>query len=159
MGKSRVATIILFGGFLVISSAGLNQARAEVSEEMQVARRQELAQKANQALESKEWIVGLTTTTKQGKRIVSGNDVFTFREGKIKSSNLSAQGFNESNFTLTVNDDGVAIIETMQVRNTKDGRDLTFIRAELNGNVLGGVISIRPQKVQRTIYTFSSQMP
>ena len=109
---------------------------------------------AKAALDSQEWTVHLSLAN--GRRPKDSTDVLTFKEGKVTSKNLLAQGYPESNYTLSVTGDGVAVWETMQV-NEKVG--LAFLRGELHGMMMKGAISMQPQKGEKSTLYFSSEIP
>jgi len=66
--------------------------------------------KAN--LDNSEWEIRLTSSV--SKEII--NDILTFKNGKVVSSNLSTLGFPESNYSITAKDDGSMVWETIQTR-------------------------------------------
>lgn len=115
--------------------------------------RAQLAEKAKQTLGNQEWTVYVTST---GKKAVTETDVFTFSEGKVVSANLSAQGYKKSNLNVGVQDDGIIIWETMQVNANND---LAFLKGEISGNNLKGVISMQPVKGAKTVFNFSTSLP
>ena len=127
---------------------------AEHNLSAQDIRNNEALENAKITLASKEWEVYLSMAN--GKRSKSPTDVLTFKDGKVASKDLVAQGYAESNFTLSINGDGVAVWETMQV-NEKVG--LAFLRGELQGTVMRGAISMQPQKGEKSTLYFNSEAP
>lgn len=114
----------------------------------------QVLENAKAALTGQEWTVYLSLAN--GRRPKDSTDVLTFKEGKVSSKNLVAEGYPESNYTLSVTGDGVAVWETMQV-NEKVG--LAFLRGELHGTMMRGAISMQPQKGEKSTLYFSSEAP
>jgi hypothetical protein len=113
--------------------------------------------KARQTLKSQEWTIYLVPLelSKKEKPTVE-TDILTFTDMKVKSQNLSAKGYGESNYSLRVQEDGTATWETMQVN---ENEDLVFLRGDLKGNQMTGIISMQPKKGTRRDYSFSTTMP
>jgi len=112
-------------------------------------------EKAKETLISQEWLVYVMPAAGKRSRGME-EDTMIFKDGKISSKNLLAKGYPESNFTLKMQDEYTAVFETMQV-NEKEG--IAFIRGELNGSVLKGVISMQPKKGEKEAMNFSSEKP
>jgi len=113
--------------------------------------------KARQTLKSQEWTIYLVPleVSKKEKPTME-TDILTFTDMKVKSQNLSAKGYGESNYSLHMQEDGTAVWETMQVN---ENEDLVFLRGDLKGNQMTGVISMQPKKGARRDYSFSTAMP
>lgn len=112
--------------------------------------RKKAEEKVRGILFSKEWTISLTETT--AKKPKTEIDVLNFKEGKFNSKNLSASGFPASNFTVTVQDDGTAVWETMQ---TAEKGDMASWRGEIQNDSMRGILSKRFLKGQAQDYYFS----
>ena len=122
----------------------------------EVARRQAM-QKAQDALNSKEWTIYLVPSgVSAGKGLRMQTDILTFKGIRIASKNLISRGYNDSNFTLSIAPDGTAIWETMQ-RNEKE--DLVFWRGELRGDTMTGVVGMHPKSGAVEEYSFTTNIP
>lgn len=134
-----------------------NQAGAGKSEDAIAQQRKAAEEKARRMLKSKEWGVYVTLESGKGK---TEADVITFTaEGKVSSKNLLAQGYGDSNFRLTVQDDGIAVWETMKVDKDKN---FAFVRGELRGSEMTGSIFMKSAAgVGSTYYygTMQAQVP
>ena len=86
----------------------------------------------------------------QGKK--SPKDTVTFEDGKVSSARLSKAGYGQSNYTLTIGDDGVAVWETMQ---SQDGKGVVFWRGELHGSAMRGIVSEHPTEGENNDWSFS----
>ncbi len=65
-------------------------------------------------------------------------DVVSYEHGRLKSKAFAVEGYSESNLTVTIEDDGKAIWETMQSHATKGP---IFWRGELAEKAVNGVLS------------------
>jgi len=65
-------------------------------------------------------------------------DVVSYEHGRLKSKAFATEGYSESNLTVTIEDDGKAIWETMQSHTTKGP---IFWRGELAEKTVTGVLS------------------
>ncbi|MCM8792844.1 MAG: hypothetical protein NC826_06900 [Candidatus Omnitrophica bacterium] len=130
---------------------------AQTQEEAKKAYLKGLELKARQTLTSQEWtvyVVPLEITKKETPKMET--DVLSFTDTKVRSQNLSQRGYAESNYSLRIQDDGTAVWETMQVN---ENGDLAFLRGDLKGNEMTGIISMQPQKGSRRDYSFFTTMP
>ena len=78
-------------------------------------------------------------------------DTLTFQDRQILSKLLSKDGYLGSNYTLTVQEDGSAIWETMQ---TKESGGVVFWRAEIQGDAMQGVLSKQPAEGATEEFSF-----
>ena len=115
----------------------------------------EMTEKAKETLTSKEWMVYLTYKEAKPKAAAT-TDVLTFVGSKVASENLMDKEFSKSNYALTVQDDGSAVWETMQVNPSGDK---AFLRGELRGEAISGVIVLNPSKGAKLTIYFSSVTP
>ncbi len=116
--------------------------------------RNQAMEKAKETLAGQEWTVYLTAADGRGRGYET--DVFTFKDGKINSQSLAKRGYAESNFSLTAQDDGLVIWETMKV-NEEDG--IVFLRGELRETMMKGVVSMQPKKGEKRSQYFSTVKP
>lgn len=146
--------IVVLAFALIVSSGGLVIAADKTASpaSMSDATRNQLAAQAKNKLESRQWEVYVTSS---GKKAAAETDVFTFAEGKVTSQNLSAQGYKKSNLNVGIQDDGTTVWETMQVNANND---LVFLRGELYGNIMKGVISMQPVKGAKTVFNFTNAL-
>jgi hypothetical protein len=75
-------------------------------------------------LENTSWNIELISSAKEGTKSI---DVLTFKDNQLLSRNFSARGFNPTNYTLTMGDDGTIVLETMQ---TSEKEGTVFWRGE-----------------------------
>lgn len=135
-------------------------ARIEVQKQ-EAARQEELAQKrkaaeqsARLALSSKEWTVYVSPESGKGR---TETDVLAFTvEGQVSAKNISAKGYNASNFRLTIQDDGLAVWETMQVDKDKN---VVFLRGNLKGDEMAGSFFFKPVKGDPSTYLYTTVVP
>ncbi|MFA5157428.1 MAG: hypothetical protein WC532_08635 [Candidatus Omnitrophota bacterium] len=150
MKKAGIAILALG---LAISFCGLSMAaeKAKGMAGMSDAAKAQLVDQTKQALNSREWEVYMLIPA--GKKTVTEPDVFTFANGKVSSRNLTAQGYKESNVNVGLQDDGTPVWETMQV---DANNNIAFIRAEVSGSNMKGVISKQPVKGAKTTMHFTT---
>ncbi|MDD5255232.1 MAG: hypothetical protein PHR11_04170 [Candidatus Omnitrophica bacterium] len=153
------AAVIFAAGMTAVAyaAAAKPQEKQDDAAVQEIIKKQAM-QKARDELNSHEWMVYVTPAPENaGKRITVEEDVLTFSgEGKVVSRELLAKGYPESNYTLSLQEGGVAVWETMQV-NESEG--LVFFRGELKDGVLTGVMSKQPQKGSKATYYFTTVKP
>jgi hypothetical protein len=83
-------------------------------------------------------------------------DIVQFQGPQITSEQLSKAGFSSSNFTLTVQDDGTAVWETMQ---SKEGGELAFWKGEVaaTAQTMQGVLSRQKAPGQSEDFAFAAK--
>ncbi|MFH1640379.1 MAG: hypothetical protein ABIA66_00275 [Candidatus Omnitrophota bacterium] len=154
----RICACILVLGFL----AGLPGLTFAAKKTKEVASSPSLTPQQRQAIETsaleqfnaQTWTIYLTAQGVKKPRVET--DVLTFTGSTVVSQNLSSQGYSGSNFTLSVQDDGNAVFETVQ---RTEGGDLALWRGTLAGNKIVGILNLRPQGKVPAIYSFTSLMP
>lgn len=89
------------------------------------------------ALNNSTWSVSFTGELPKG---MATTDALTFKDNQFSSGLFIAQGFGPTNFSLTMQDDGVMVFETMQ---TSSEAGTLFWRGELgsDGKTLKGMFS------------------
>ena len=146
-----IGLVVTFAGsgVFVMAQATKQAAAAQVAAAQavspQVSKIKELEAAARAMLKGREWVVTLSPSNEK--------DTFTFTDMTVKSQNLSAKGYNESNYGLTIQPDGSATWETMQ---TNKDKDIVFLRGDLKGSVMTGIVSTQPKKAARAIYSFTT---
>ncbi len=104
-------------------------------------------------LSGTKWLIELTPISGGGK-VKPAKDSVTFDATKIGSEHLVKQGYPQSNYTLTISEDGTAVWETMQ---TKEGEGVAFWRGEFHGELMRGVLSKHPLKGDPEDFSFSGR--
>ncbi len=107
-------------------------------------------EKKKAELNGAEWTVEMRPMTGKGK---PETDVITFSDGKVSSKKLSGLGYEASNFTVRLEEDGTVIWETMQV-SEKDGT--AFWRGDVKDGAMRGVLSKRDKKNNPVDFNFRS---
>lgn len=116
-------------------------------------KRQEETKLAKEKLGRQEWKIYLTSLA---DRKAMGSDTLVFSEGKITAKELASKGYQPSSCTITTQEDGVIIWETMQV---SENGDRVFWRGELNNNLMQGIISMQPKEGKNQDISFSTVAP
>ncbi len=99
------------------------------------------------------WEVELVSEEPDGT-IKAIHDKIRFTGKSFESSYFTSQGFSRSNYTVTLNNNGVITWETIQ-RN--DRGELVSWRGDWQGNKMEGVMSYRPVESQPQDFSFMSQ--
>lgn len=119
---------------------------------MRVAR-----EKKKEALNNTQWDIVVSSLSGKGS---SQKDTLIFKENKFLSENFNKLGFGASNFTLTVEDAGSSVVETMQ-SSEKEG--MVFWRVEVDAPVaiVKGVISrqLSGNKTEDFSFTSTAKKP
>ena len=121
-----------------------------VSPEELAARRQAMMEETQKALKAQEWTVYVSP---RGGRGAIETDILTFTDETVTSKNLDAKGYPTSNFGMSVQDNGTVSWETMKTAATKDK---AFLRGDLKGGVMTGVIFMKPVKGATSTYIFTT---
>lgn len=140
---------------LVYTADARKPEQEETSIDLKEELRKAAEREARETLKMKEWEIYLTPQ-EAPKRVKNETNVLTFSDGKVASKNLSDKGYNTSNFSLTIQDDGLAVWETMQA---DVDRNLAFWRGELRENVMRGTLFLSPQKGDKITYSFTTVKP
>ncbi len=115
--------------------------------------RREYASKATLSkLDGTEWAIEVKPMTKAAQA-GAALDKIQFSEGKVASKGMLSQGFTETNYTLTAQDDGTLVWETMQ-QNTSG--DTVFWRGEEREGRMKGTVSRRPAAGSPQDFVFTS---
>lgn len=153
----RICAFILVLGFLTalpsLSWAAKKTKAVEPPPGLTAQQRQAMETSALEKFNAQAWTIYLTAQGVKKPRVET--DVLTFSGSTVTSQNLSSLGYSGSNFTLTVQEDGNAVFETVQ--RTEAG-DLALWKGTLAGNKIVGILNLRPEGKVPTIYSFTSLM-
>jgi hypothetical protein len=110
------------------------------------------AQRKLSELNNTEWAIDLTSMTAKGKK---ETDIVSFKNNQVVIAGFAKKGFPTTNFTLTVQEDGTVIWETMQ---TSEKSGIAFWRGELDAKmqVMRGVVSWQIDPNKKQDYSFAS---
>lgn len=154
--KKLTVIVVAFIFSLAISFAGATQCLAEKSltkeEEARAALRKKVLEKKEE-LNGTSWAVEIKSQTGRGDFM--GSDTLTFQNEKFRSATGEKNGFGATNYTLTVQEEGPTIWETMQ---TGKKGEIAFWRGEWKDDVMTGVISRQLEKGNEEYYFSSSSM-
>ncbi len=103
-------------------------------------------------LNNNQWDVDITPLSGKGAKLT---DVLVFRDNKFSSDYFSKMGFAPSNFTVTIQDDGSVVVETMQ-SGEKEG--IIFWRLELDKDLASckGILSRQLADNKTEDFSFAS---
>jgi hypothetical protein len=112
----------------------------------------EAAKKKMAQLNNTEWQIEMTPISGKGKKEA---EVISFKDSKVTASSFSKKGFPATNISLTIQDDGTVIWETMQ---TSEKAGICFWRGELDKAVMTmrGVLSHKIDDKSKMDYSFLS---
>ena len=102
-------------------------------------------------LNGSSWSVKIDSQSKKGALL--GEDTLNFQNDKFSSESSNKIGYTPTNYTLTVQEAGPTIWETMQT--SKKG-EVCFWRGEWKDNVMTGIISRQLEKGAEEYYFTSS---
>jgi hypothetical protein len=130
--------------------APISQTDKARSEELKAKKAQ--AQRKLGELNNTEWAIDLTLMTAKGKK---ETDVISFKNNQVSVAGFAKKGFPTTNFTLTVQEDGTLIWETMQ---TSEKSGIAFWRGELDPKMqtMRGVVSHQIDPNKKQDYSFVS---
>ena len=139
---SKYRLFIVTSSFLMILVAGLGGIyfyyTATKTEQANIQEMVAGAIRRAEDLEATEWEIKLTPMT-GGQQVA---DTLSFTQGQFVSGKLNTSGFGTSNYSLTIEDSGKLIWETMQT-----GPDGTATwRGEIEGNKMTGILSLRTEE-------------
>lgn len=111
-----------------------------------------IAQKKLNELNNTEWAIELSSMATKGKKEA---DTITFKDNQVSIASFVKKGFPTTNFTLTMQEDGLVIWETMQ---TSEKSGIAFWRGELDSKLqtMRGVVSHQIDKKSKQDYSFVS---
>jgi hypothetical protein len=103
-----------------------------------LAAKRALIERKRKELNNTEWDIELNASSGKEKKI---SDVLAFANNQVSCAGYVKKGFPVTNYTITVQDDGSLIIETMQ---TSEKSGTAFWRCELDPalQIMRGVLSL-----------------
>lgn len=112
-----------------------------------------LRQKKREQLDNSLWDIDINTMSGKEK---PKKDALIFEGNKVSSDKFAKEGFAPTNYTLTVQGDGVTVWETMQ---TAANGQIIFWRGEIEPKMtsMRGVISKHVSNEKTEDYSFVSQ--
>ncbi len=118
----------------------------------EIKQRRALVQRKRKQMENIEWTISVNLLSGKGKK---QTDTLTFSNNQVVSANLTQEGFPATNYSLTVQDNGVLIWETMQ---TSANGSITFWRGEVDASIqeMRGVLSRHVDDATSQDYSFIS---
>jgi hypothetical protein len=111
------------------------------------AKMQEELQAKKAELNGHEWEVKLTSGSKQ-----VGTDTLVFKDMKFESKEMTGKGFNTTNYTISLQEGGPTVWETMQ---SDEKGAVVFWRGEWEGENMHGMMSKQKNGKNEDFY-FSS---
>ena len=143
--------VILLCIFSFQSNLAEAKSAAEAEKEKQEETWKKLEEKKAE-LNGTQWEIQITTQV--AKTSMPKTDTLIFQDGKFRSEALSKKGFSPTNYTLTLQEGGPTVWETMQTGSDKK-EGVAFVRGEWKGNVMSGVI-VRQLEAGNEDYYFSN---
>jgi hypothetical protein len=133
----------------ILSTLTAKKGPSKKDEEARLALRKIILEKKSE-LNGSSWSVKIDSQAKRGDLL--GEDTLVFQNDKFRSERAEKIGYTSTNYTLTVQEEGPTIWETMQT--SKKG-EVCFWRGEWKGDVMSGIISRQLEKGSEEYY-FSS---
>lgn len=130
------------------------EAKASKTKKPQENKQKEALTQARSAINNSTWSIVFSGTLPKG---MASGDTLVFKDNQFSSTLFSARGFEPTNFSLTMQDDGVVVFETMQA-SEKEGT--IFWRGELGADqkTLRGMFShVLSDKQTQDIYFSGSK--
>ena len=157
--KRVMVGVLLFSGLLCRIAAAENA----VAPKSQAAAPSAAAQPADDKaakkaaaearLKDTQWTITLSSMEGEpSKKPLT--DTLSFKAGTIASERLTSDGYPITHYTLTIQDNGVPVWETMQ---SQEGKGVAFWRGELHGDTIRGILSEHPDKGKVKDYSFSGK--
>lgn len=126
--------------------------KAEKAREAQLKNAREQQQKKLAELNNTEWQIEMTPLSGKGKKEI---DTVTFSANQVAIAGYVKKGFAATNFTLTVQEDGMVVWETMQ---TSDKAGTAFWRGEVERSMqtMRGIVSYQVDDKTKHDFSFIS---
>lgn len=123
----RIKSVVLSG--ILISTLGIFPANTIQAQET----------KMPMELDGSEWLVNMVYVTEKGKK-VSDEDTLIFKDKKFVSKSFEKDGFEPTNYSLTLEDDEVTTrFGTMQIK----GKETAFWKGEIRGETIDGSVHMK----------------
>ncbi|MDD5730856.1 MAG: hypothetical protein PHN57_06995 [Candidatus Omnitrophica bacterium] len=125
----------------------VDKAKAKADKEKQA-----LEDRSRSQLNNTEWQIELTPLSGKGKK---ESETVMFKNNQITFANYAKKGFPMTNYTLTGQDDGSIVWETMQ---TSDKAGICFWRGEMDASLqsLRGILSHQINDKTKEDFSFVS---
>ncbi|MCX5694719.1 MAG: hypothetical protein NT014_06350 [Candidatus Omnitrophica bacterium] len=158
----RLLSVLVVLGFLAMNSSSVfaewfAKGEAEQKTAAPVVKKlnsktQDMVAKKKLELNGTEWAIETKAMSGKGK---TEKDVVSFIDGKVSSKNMVVRGFEATNFSMRLLEDGETYTwETMQV-SEKEGA--AFWRGDIGSDgIMRGVLSIRDKKNRVSDFNFYS---
>src|SRR3989338_7888538 len=121
------------------------------AEEERLEMRKKIEEKRSE-LNGSRWEI--TIKPQAGKGSLPGSDTLTFQDLKFTSKNTAKMNFPSTNYTLTLQEGGPTIWETMQTGLDREKDGVIFWRGEWKDDVMAGVI-VRQLEAGSEDYSFT----
>jgi len=117
-----------------------------------LARKRALKDKKRKAIDGNRWEISMMAMSGKGEKMM---DVLIFEDNKFSSRDYAGKGYAPSNYTVSLTDDGRAVVETMQ---SDDVMGICFWRVEFDDQLAGfnGVLSRQISENKTDDYSFKS---
>jgi hypothetical protein len=149
------------------AAADVEAERLAKEKELAQEKMRKLIQEAKNKLNNTAWQIELKQAVSTAAPDIAGKkqkkasvatiekDIISFRDNKIDSSSLMAEGFSPTNYTVRLKgkDNDITIWETMQ---TSQDKGVAFWRGEIEKDVMRGVLSWQVSEEDKRDYTFTS---
>jgi len=124
---------------------------APVPDKKKIDKEKAMRDRVRVSLNNTMWDIELTPTSGKGKKM---EDTLFFRDNKFGSVEVLKQGFRDSNYTLTVFENGISVLETMQSGDS----GVIFWRVEFDAAISSckGVLSRQLSDVKSEDFSFTS---
>ena len=129
----------------------LEKAKAE-EKKAEAQKRTMLEKSKREALNGTEWKIELVSLVDRNKKM---SDTLVFKDNQVFSRNFSSRGFPASNYTITPQEDGMVVWETMQTSETEG---VLFWRGDvaIDLTAMRGILSCQFSGGKNEDYSFSS---
>jgi hypothetical protein len=136
-------------------AASLNPAPSAIVPEVKkvdVEKTRGLREKKKSDLNNTQWEIEVMALSGKGAK---QSDILVFKDNKFSSEEFLKTGFKESNYTLSVLDSGMVVVETMQ---TSEKEGSIFWRVEFDASITAckGVMSRQLSGNKTEDYSFAS---
>lgn len=165
----RIISLVAILGFLIslspLSLAGWNwnksggkssatfseEAKKQASLNAALETRQRSEAKAKAALTAKDWTIYVKAISEVDAK--PSADVLVFSPTQVTSKDLYNKGYPASDYTINFKDDGTILWEAIQISSK---RDMAFLRGELRGEVMVGILSLKSSSGDITDFYFTN---
>lgn len=114
------------------------------------------AEEPNNPLKGTSWIIEVSELNFSSKSTVSFRDVLQFDSETVTYSHLLSEGHPPATFTLSVNDGGVVVWESMQALNNY--KLVLFWRGKVQGETMEGIFTRQALGAPLRSFSFSGEL-